>query len=143
MLGSTPYSKEIFVVSFIDIIVFVLFLGVSMNAMKYRGYTARIDYDGVDNIFVGLVVGLSEQLTFHGGSVEELRGDFEFAIDHYLAACEAAGIAPERQASGRLLVRMPAEVHVGAIVAAAAAGISLNEWIVKSLSTALNAKQAA
>jgi predicted HicB family RNase H-like nuclease len=111
-----------------------------MNAMKYRGYTARIDYDGIDNVFVGVVVGLSEQLTFHGAGVDELRGDFEFAIDHYLAACKAAGIAPERQASGRLLVRMPAEIHADAIVAAAAIGVSLNEWIVKTLSATLNAK---
>jgi predicted HicB family RNase H-like nuclease len=111
-----------------------------MNAMKYRGYTARIDYDGEDNIFVGVVVGLSEQLTFHGASVDELRGDFEFAINHYLAACKAAGVVPERQASGRLLVRMPPELHADAIVAAAAAGISLNEWIVKTLGTTLNAK---
>jgi predicted HicB family RNase H-like nuclease len=101
--------------------------------MKYRGYTARIDYDGKDNIFTGVVVGLSEQLSFHGASVDELRGDFEFAINHYLASCKAAGVVPERQASGRLLVRMPSEVHAEAIVAAAAAGVSLNEWIVASV----------
>jgi predicted HicB family RNase H-like nuclease len=109
-----------------------------MNAMKYRGYAARIDYDGTDNVFVGLVVGLSEQLTFHGASVDELRGDFEFAIDHYLAACKEAGITPERQASGRLLVRMPAQVHADAIVAAAADGVSLNEWIVRAVSAAVD-----
>jgi predicted HicB family RNase H-like nuclease len=108
-----------------------------MNAMKYRGYTARIDYNGRDNIFTGVVVGLSEQLIFHGASVDELRGDFEFAINHYLAACKAAGVAPERQVSGRLLVRMPADVHANAVIAAAASGVSLNEWIVSSIATAL------
>jgi predicted HicB family RNase H-like nuclease len=101
-----------------------------MNAMKYRGYTARIDFDGRDNIFVGQVVGMSEKLSFLGASVEELRADFEFAVDHYLAACAAAGITPERQASGKLLLRMPPEIHAAAVAEAASKGVSLNEWIV-------------
>jgi predicted HicB family RNase H-like nuclease len=110
-----------------------------MNTLKYRGYTARVDFDGRDDIFVGVVVGLSEKLTFFGASVEELHADFEFAIDHYLAACEEAGIKPERQASGKLLIRMPPELHVAASVAAAGKGVSLNEWIVGSLTEAAKA----
>jgi predicted HicB family RNase H-like nuclease len=101
--------------------------------MKYRGYTARIDFDGRDSIFVGHVVGLSEKLSFLGASVEELRADFEFAVDHYLAACAEAGITPERQASGKLLLRMPAEIHAAAVAEAASKGVSLNEWIVDLL----------
>ena len=104
-----------------------------MNTMKYRGYTARIDYDDRDHLFVGEIVGLSERLTFHGASVEELRGDFEFAVDHYLAACAAAGQKPQRQASGKLLIRIPPGLHAGAGATAAAAGISLNQWITEVL----------
>jgi predicted HicB family RNase H-like nuclease len=111
-----------------------------MNTMKYRGYTARIDFDGRDNVFVGQVVGMSESLSFVGGSVDELRGDFEFAIDHYLAACEAEGRSPERPTSGKLLVRMPADVHVAASVAAVGSGVSLNQWIVSAIEAALDRK---
>ena len=106
--------------------------------MKYRGYTARIDYDDHDNIFVGDIVGLSERITFHGGSVDELRGDFEFAVDHYLAACAATGQKPERQASGKLLIRIPAGVHASAAAAAAAEGVSLNQWITETLASRLH-----
>ncbi len=101
--------------------------------MKYRGYTARIDYDAKENILIGVVFGMKEQLRFHGASVDELRADFEFAVDHYLAACAAEGVKPERQASGRLLIRIPPEVHAAAAIAAAAESISLNEWITRSL----------
>ncbi len=106
------------------------------NTMKYRGYTARIDYDPRDHIFVGEIVGLSEQLRFHGAGVDELRADFEFAVDHYLAACAAMGVKPERQSSGRLLIRVPPEVHAAATAAAAASAQSLNQWIVNALSKA-------
>ena len=106
--------------------------------MKYRGYTARIDYDDRDHVFVGDIVGMSERLAFHGASVDELRGDFEFAVDHYLAACAAAGQKPERQASGRLLMRLPPDIHASAAAAAAAEGKSLNQWITEVLSARLS-----
>lgn len=101
--------------------------------MHYKGYSARIDYDAKASIFVGAVVGMSESLTFHGASVDELRGDFEFAVDHYLATCKAAGVSPQRPASGKLLLRMPPDIHARAANAAAARGVSLNEWIVETL----------
>ncbi len=104
--------------------------------MKYRGYTARIDYDSTENLFAGEIVGLSEKLTFHGAGVDELRADFEFAVDHYLASCAAMGVVPEKQASGKLLIRIPPEIHAAATIAAAAQGQSLNQWIMDALASA-------
>ena len=100
-----------------------------LNAMKYRGYAARIDFDPQIDVFSGRVLGLSEPITFHGASVDELRADFEFAVDHYIAECERAGQKPERPASGKLLLRLAPDVHSAATVAAAAEGKSLNQWL--------------
>ena len=58
----------------------------------------------------------------------QLRAEFELAIKDYLADCKEQGIHPEKAASGKLLLRVPAEVHGRAIVAAQAAGKSLNQW---------------
>ena len=99
------------------------------NSIKYRGYTARIDYDASDRIFVGRLLGMSEELTFHGASVDELHADFEFAVDHYLSECEKEGRRPERPASGKLLLRLPPEVHAAASIAAASSNKSLNQWV--------------
>lgn len=103
------------------------------NIMRYKGYIARIEYDGSASVFSGEVLGLSDEIRFHGAGVDELRADFEFAIDHYLAACKDAGIAPEHQASGRILLRLPPESHAAAVVAARATGVSLNEWLVRAV----------
>ncbi len=108
------------------------------NSMKYRGYAARIDFDAVDRIFVGRVLGMSDQLVFHGASVEELVADFEFAVSHYLSDCAKEGRSPEKPASGKLLLRLPPELHADAIVAATSAGMSLNQWL-----TGVVAKAAA
>ncbi len=55
-----------------------------MNTMSYKNYTARIEFDGRDNIFVGRVLGLESVVSFHGENVAELREKFEAAIDDFL-----------------------------------------------------------
>ncbi len=109
-----------------------------LNIMKYRGYTARIDYLSNESIFAGRLLGMDEALEFHGASVEELRGDFEFAVDHYLAECARTGKRPAKPASGKLLLRLPAEVHAAAMVIAAADGKSLNQWVADTLAVAVS-----
>ena len=99
-----------------------------MNNMSYRGYTARVDVDTDDEILVGRVLGLRDVIGFHGRNVEELRQAFHEAVDNYLTACEQLGQAPERPASGRVMLRIPPELHASALIAAQAAGKSLNQW---------------
>jgi predicted HicB family RNase H-like nuclease len=107
------------------------------NVMRYKGYTARIDFDEADGVFVGNVLGLTEPISFHGASVDELRGDFTFAIDHYLSVCAQAGITPERQVSGRVLLRLAPETHAAALIAAKSDGVSLNEWLIDAVTAKL------
>lgn len=59
-----------------------------MNAMKYKGYAARVEFDADDRIFVGHLAGIRDIVGFHGSSVEELENAFHEAVDDYLAALE-------------------------------------------------------
>ena len=59
----------------------------AMNTMTYKGYTARIEFDELDNIFVGRVLGVKAIIGFHGETVAELRADFEAAIDFMIEDC--------------------------------------------------------
>lgn len=99
-----------------------------MNTMSHKGYTARVEYDERDNIFVGRILGIRSIVSFHGETVAELRNQFEIAVNDYLVECKQEGIAPEKPASGKLLLRIPPETHGRALVAAQAAGKSLNQW---------------
>ena len=98
-----------------------------MNTLIHKGYTARIDFDERDNIFVGRVLGLHAMISFHGETVAELRTACETAIDEFLLDCQEQGIRPEKPASGKLMLRVP-PIHGAALVAAQAAGKSLNQW---------------
>ncbi len=104
-----------------------------MNTMTYKGYTARIEFDERDHIFVGRILGIRNIISFHGETVAELKTEFEMAIKDYLTDCKEHGVTPEKPASGKLLLRVPPEVHGRAMVAAQAAGKSLNQWATEVL----------
>lgn len=104
--------------------------------MTYKGQTARVEFDARDNILVGRLIGIGDIVSFHADSVAELRAAFEEAVDDYLETCARIGKAPQQPASGKLMLRVPPEVHGAALVAAQAAGTSLNQWAAKVLAEA-------
>lgn len=105
-----------------------------MNTMTYQGYTARIEFDERDGIFWGKVLGIKDSITFEGETVAQLKQDFHNAIDFYLADCAAIGKDPQKPASGKLMLRVPPELHAAALVKAQAVGKSLNQWAIDALS---------
>lgn len=107
-----------------------------MNAMTYKGYAARIEYDNEDHIFVGRLTGIRDIVSFHGVSVAELEQAFRESVDDYLDACIKLGQSPNKPASGRLMLRVPPEVHSAALVAAQVSGQSLNQWATQALQRA-------
>ena len=58
------------------------------------------------------------------------------AVGDYAADCKAQGVRPEKPASGKILLRVPPEVHGAALVAAQASGKSLNQWATEILQEA-------
>ena len=109
-----------------------------MNAMKYKGYAARIEYDAHDRIFVGHLVGLHDIVGFHGMSVDELESAFHEAVDDYLAACAKLGQQPNKPVSGKILLRVAPEIHSAAIMVAESEGKSLNKWAAHVLAEAVH-----
>ena len=75
-------------------------------------------------------------ISFHGEPVAELRAEFETAIEEFLRDCKEQGVRPENPASGKLMLRVPPEVHGAALVASQAAGKSLNQWATEVLEEA-------
>ncbi|GAB1386838.1 type II toxin-antitoxin system HicB family antitoxin [Melaminivora sp.] len=105
------------------------------NTLTYQGFTARVELDEESGVFWGKVLGLPDHLSisFEGETVAALRTDFHQAIDFYLAECQRTGAAPYKPASGKLMLRIPPEVHRAALTAAEAAGTSLNQWAANAL----------
>jgi predicted HicB family RNase H-like nuclease len=98
------------------------------NVMTYKGYTARIEFDQRDSIFLGKIIGIADSISFHGETVKELKADFQAAVDHYISDCAATGRAPMKAASGKLMLRVSPEIHARALAVAKTSGKSLNQW---------------
>lgn len=91
-----------------------------MNTMTFQGYVALIEYSDEVQCFVGHIAGIHDIVGFHGEPVAELRTAFEEAVDDYLEACEKLSRAPQKPYSGKLMLRVPPEVHAAVAVAAEA-----------------------
>ena len=109
-----------------------------MKPMRYKGYSARIEYSDEDECFVGRVAGIRDILTFHGESVAEVRQAFEEALDFYLETCAKRGETPNKPYSGKLLLRVSPEVHAAVATAAKVCGQSINQWAAERLSEAVD-----
>lgn len=110
------------------------------NAMSYKGYSASMVFDTEDKIIVGRVLDIDDIISFHGESVAEFEANFHSAVNDYVAAAKTLGSAPEKPASGKLMLRIAPEVHAAAVRAAAKSGTSLNKWAEGALGAAARRK---
>lgn len=104
-----------------------------MKTMQYKGYAARIEYSDEDGCFVGHIAGIRDIVGFHGDNVKELRAAFEEAVDDYLALCAETGKRPNKPYSGKIMLRVPPELHAQVAMQAEAHGLSLNQWAAERL----------
>jgi len=107
-----------------------------MKPMTCRGYAARIEYSDEDGCLIGRIAGIQDIISFHGDSVKDIRRAFQEAVDFYLDTCTKRGREPRKPFSGRLMLRLPPELHARLAVQAQAAGKSLNSLVTETLSQA-------
>lgn len=98
------------------------------NTLAYKGYTARIEFDGDDGIFFGRVLGVDDIIGFHGETVAELKKSMKEMIEFYLETCRQKGEKPKKSYSGKILLRLSGDLHAKIAENAAAEGKSINEW---------------
>ena len=99
-----------------------------MNVLTYNGYSARVEFDSEDKVFIGHIAAINDVIGFHGESVRELEDAFHEAVDDYLETCQKAGKSPEKPYSGKVMFRVDPATHAKAALAAQLRGISLNQW---------------
>lgn len=103
------------------------------NTMMINGYRAVIQYDPEIEMFRGEFVGLNGGADFYAADIEGLKREGETSLRIFLQMCAEDGVAPLRSFSGKFNVRVPPELHQEIVLAAAAEGKSLNQWVVEAL----------
>lgn len=101
--------------------------------LEYKGYTGHAEYDGRTHVFHGEVLDTRDVITFQSDTVKGLERAFRDSIDDYLQFCAERGEDPDKPFSGRLMLRLPPELHRRIFVQAKEEGKSLNQWIAEHL----------
>ncbi len=99
------------------------------NMLQYKNYYGTVKYSDADNVLYGEVLGINSLISYEGTSIDELKADFEDAVDDYLELCSEKGITPEKQYKGSLNVRLDPDIHRKAMILAQSNHISLNQFI--------------
>jgi predicted HicB family RNase H-like nuclease len=104
--------------------------------MEYKGYTGQITaVDEKQGLIHGRVAGITDVITFEGGSLEDLMQAFHDSVDDYVDFCGARKESPEKPLSGKFLLRISSELHKQASLAAKKSGASLNAWVASAIET--------
>ncbi|MBA8900777.1 MULTISPECIES: type II toxin-antitoxin system HicB family antitoxin [unclassified Phyllobacterium] len=109
------------------------------NILDVDGHKAVISFDPELGLIRGEFLGLNGGADFYAQSVEGLLLEGRKSLQVFLEMCAEKGIAPFREFSGRFNVRLTADVHEAAVLAAAAENKSLNEWIAGAIEAATRA----
>ena len=105
--------------------------------IEYKGYLARVEFDGEADIFHGEVINIRDVITFQGMSVEELHQALADSVEDYLAFCAERGEEPDKPFSGRFTVQLSPEQHRQIVLAAEKAGKGVDIWVLDVLSQSL------
>ncbi|WP_252349265.1 type II toxin-antitoxin system HicB family antitoxin [Ochrobactrum sp. BTU1] len=103
------------------------------NVVEINGEKAVISFEPEINLLRGEFVGLNGGADFYADSVHDLIEEGRKSLAIYLEMCREKGIEPRRKFSGKFNVRLTPDDHAAAVIAAAASGKSLNEWIIGTI----------
>ena len=115
-----------------------------MGYLRYKGYTGSVEFSEEDDCLFGKVQGLHGTLiSYEGTTIDEIREDFQGAIDDYLDSCKERGIEPAKPYSGKFVVRMTSDLHSRVAAIAEATGTTINEFITRAVTNELDHDLAA
>jgi len=101
-----------------------------MNGLlEYKGYYAKVEYSPEDNVLFGKIEGINDLVTFESVSAEEIRSEFQDAVDDYLEFCERIGQAPDKTYSGSFNIRISPILHKQLAIDALKNNTTLNKTV--------------
>lgn len=103
------------------------------NIMIIDGHKAVIQYDPQAGLFRGEFINLNGGADFYADSVNALRVEGARSLKVFLEVCAEEGIDPIKKYSGKFQLRLPESLHAQISEAAAALGVSINQFVQRSL----------
>ena len=103
------------------------------DLLEYKGYYGTVEFSAADKVLFGKVLGIKGLISYEGNSVQNLKADFEGAVDDYLEMCAENGVEPEKAYRGNFNVRVSPELHKALAFYSASHGQTLNSTVEEAL----------
>ena len=104
-----------------------------MNILTIGNQRAVVTYDPETDMLRGEFLGLNGGADFYASDIPTLKAEGAKSLAAFLEVCQESGIEPFRHFSGRFNARIDPKLHARAVEAAAAEGISLNQFIERAI----------
>lgn len=101
--------------------------------LKYKNYIGSVEYSEEDDCLYGKIMGIRGMISYEGNSLQELKKDFEQAVEDYLTMCKKENKQPEIAYKGSFNVRIDPDLHRNIALKAKGQGISLNAFVKAAL----------
>jgi predicted HicB family RNase H-like nuclease len=102
-----------------------------MTYLKHKGYLGTIEPDLETGLLFGKVAFIRDLVTYEANDLTTLEQEFRVSVDGYLEDCAELGKEPDQPLKGSFNVRIGAELHRAAVIAAGAA--SLNTFVIEAI----------
>jgi len=104
-----------------------------MDILKYKEYegTAEIDLDRM--VCRGKILFIDDLVTYEAGTPQELRKEFEAAVDDYIETCALLKREPQKPLKGLFNVRIAPELHRALSLRALKDDVSQNEVVSRAI----------
>jgi len=104
-----------------------------INTIIINGHRAVVSLDAELGMLRGEFIELNGGADFYADSLPALVAEGECSLAVFLEVCRENDIEPKRHFSGKFQVRLPEALHAEAVAAAAARGISLNQFVAEAV----------
>ncbi len=101
----------------------------SDKTFSYKGYLGSIEFSLDDNCLFGKILFIKDLINYEAETLNDLKKEFEIAVDDYLKVCKENGWNPDKSFSGTFNIRITPELHRKASEKAINNSQTLNEFI--------------
>jgi predicted HicB family RNase H-like nuclease len=110
-----------------------------MTVLQYLDYQGEVIFD--EDHLVVRILHIDDFITTNVDSASQAHVAFVELVDDYIASCRELGKEPCKPFKGSFNVRMAPKLHKQVALAAAAAGQSLNAYVVQAIEDKLHANE--
>lgn len=107
--------------------------------MKVDGYSARLEYNEIQDSYRGVILGLNGSTDFYGRTNRQLKRAFKRSLDDFMQFCQERSIDPHEKCTGDISLWIPIWLHERLVMHAREERVPVEALMMKYLANMLAA----